>query len=119
MLFSKPSTDNKELDNPKSENLSPEGIREILKPIQDPDLGISVVDLGLIYNIENKDGDINIEMTFTTPACPYGPQILEEIKYTLNALDDVGSVNIDVVWDPPWSMERISEETRLEMGMDI
>ena len=104
---------------PGSELLSSDELMEYLRPIKDPDIGASIVDLGLLYKIENKDGNINIDMTFTTPACPYGPQLMEEVRYTLSALDSVKSVNIEVVWDPPWSMENISEETRLELGLDL
>ena len=99
--------------------LKPDELKELLKPIRDPDIGASIVDLGLIYKIENNQGDICVDMTFTTPACPYGPQLVEEVRYTLSSLDGIKSVNVEVVWDPPWSMDNISEETKLELGLDI
>ncbi len=117
MLYSK--TGDNQSNDKKICKLTSDEILEILHPIQDPDLGLSIVDLGLIYTAKNNEGELSVEMTFTTPACPYGPQLLEEVKYTLGALDGVKNVNVDVVWDPPWSMECINEATRLEMGMDI
>ena len=110
-------------DSPKEEQapceLGAEELLEILHPIQDPDLGLSIVDMGLIYTIQNDGGNISVEMTFTTPACPYGPQLLEEVKYTLGAVEGVNKVDVEVVWEPAWSMDCINEATRLELGMDI
>ena len=117
MQYAKPTKNETEKSN--SGTLTPDEIKEFLRPITDPDIGVSIVDLGLIYKIENNNGDVSVDMTFTTPACPYGPQLLEEVRYTVNSLDSINSVNVEVVWDPPWSMENISEETRLEMGLDI
>ena len=116
-MFLSKSTDQNE--GSKKCTLTPEEIKDLLKPIYDPDIGVSIVDLGLLYKIENNDGNIFVEMTFTTPACPYGPQLVEEVRYTLNSLDGVKSVDIDIVWDPPWSMDNINEATRLELGLDL
>ena len=116
MFFSKTADQSTDSDPCK---LSSDEIKELLRPIYDPDIGVSIVDLGLLYKIENNDGNILIEMTFTTPACPYGPQLVEEVRYTLNSLDGVKSVDIEVVWDPPWSMDCINEATKLELGLDI
>ena len=118
MFFSKSNTKKNTIDKPANE-LTTDEIKEIIRPIRDPDIGISIVELGLIYKIENDDGNINIDMTFTTPACPYGPQLLEEVRYTLTSLEGIKSVNIDIVWEPPWSMDNLSEETKLELGIDI
>ncbi len=117
MFYSK--SDDDQSKDQETCRLTKDEILEILHPIQDPDLGISIVDLGLIYTVQNNNGKLDLEMTFTTPACPYGPQLLEEVKYTLAGLDGVTNVNVDVVWEPPWSMDCINEATRLELGMDI
>jgi len=116
MFFSKTADKNEGSSN---STLTSAEIRDLLRPIYDPDIGVSIVDLGLIYRVENNDGNILVDMTFTTPACPYGPQLVEEVKYTLNALDGVNSVNVEIVWDPPWSMDNISESTKLELGLDL
>jgi len=93
--------------------------RTLLKNVIDPDIGVNIVDLGLIYKIDIDGGNIQVDMTLTTPACPYGPQLIQETTYILKSQDGVDDVKIDIVWDPPWSMDLISEATKLEMGMDI
>jgi metal-sulfur cluster biosynthetic enzyme len=99
--------------------LTRESAMELLRPIVDPDIGISIVDLGLIYDVRQHDGHVDVEMTFTTPACPYGPQLVAEVEYMLRATEGVKGVNVEVVWEPAWSLERIDEGVRLEMGLDI
>ncbi len=85
-------------------------ILERLAPIQDPEIGIGIVDLGLIYNIEVNDGkDVKIVMTLTTPACPYGPELLTVIDKEIR---DMGAnkIDIELVWDPPWNPEEMASE---------
>ena len=85
-------------------------ILEKLAPIQDPEIGIGIVDLGLIYNIEVNDNDeVKIVMTLTTPACPYGPELLTVIDKEIR---DMGAKKIDIelVWDPPWNPEEMASE---------
>ena len=99
--------------------LTTDEIMQCLDTIQDPDLHISIVKLGLIYKIENIDGIINVAMTLTSPGCPYGPQLMQEVKSTLNCIQDVKEVNLELLWDPPWTIDNLSQETRLELGLDI
>ena len=85
-------------------------ILEKLAPIQDPEIGIGIVDLGLIYNIEvNDNNEVKIVMTLTTPACPYGPELLTVIDKEIR---DMGAKKIDIelVWDPPWNPEEMASE---------
>ncbi len=93
-------------------------ILEKLAPIQDPEIGIGIVDLGLIYNIEvNDNKDVKIVMTLTTPACPYGPELLTVIDKEIR---DMGAKKIDIelVWDPPWNPEEMaSEEAKDRLGI--
>ena len=93
-------------------------ILEKLAPIQDPEIGIGIVDLGLIYNIEVNDGkDVKIVMTLTTPACPYGPELLTVIDKEIR---DMGAnkIDIELVWDPPWNPEEMaSEEAKDRLGI--
>ena len=74
--------------------------------------------MGLIYRAEYKDGKIDVDMTLTSPGCPYGGQIISEVNYVLKSMKGVDDVNIEIVWDPPWTMECMSEDIRLEMGLD-
>ena len=99
--------------------LTEDQVRDLLRGVIDPDIGVNIVDLGLVYGVTIDEGSIRIAMTLTTPACPYGPQLIQETRYIVMAQDGVENVDVDIVWEPPWSMELISEATRLEMGMDI
>ncbi len=94
-------------------------LREVigaLKKTVDPEIGINVVDLGLLYGISVSGGkDIDIRMTMTSPMCPVTSIILADVQMRLEALKDVGKVNIDLVWEPAWTPEMITEEARLGM----
>ena len=88
---------------------------EILKEVYDPELNIDVWTLGLIYNIDIKENNIKILMTFTTPLCPYGPALVEDIKRKLSSkIQDINSVNIEITFNPPWQP---SEELRAMLGV--
>ena len=89
-------------------------IIDALMKINDPEIMIDVWTLGLIYNVDVKDGKVNIRMTFTTPMCPYGPMLLQDIKYNLGKLPGVKGVDIEVTFDPPWQP---SEELRTLLGV--
>ena len=100
--------------------LTKEGLYDVIRPVIDPDIGISIVDLGLIYDILIEDsGMIEVEMTMTTPACPYGPQLVGEVEYMLRQTKGVNDVHVEIVWDPPWSIDKMDEATRLNLGLDL
>lgn len=89
-----------------------------LKTVIDPELGINIVDLGLVYAAVRTATGINIELTMTTPACPLGEMMSEEIKMVLrDRFPDLPDVRVEIVWDPPWSPELMSEESRRQLGM--
>lgn len=91
---------------------------EKLKEVFDPELNFSVVDLGLIYKVKVQKGkDIKIDMTMTTPFCPYGPALLDEMKQKLSRLKDVGEIDIEVVWEPPWDTKKLSQEIKGQLGI--
>ena len=93
-------------------------IRAALKVVIDPELGINIIDLGLVYHAERTGDDIDIALTMTTPACPLGEMMSEEIKLVLRKqFPEVSDVRVEVVWDPPWSPELMSEESRRQLGM--
>ena len=84
-----------------------------LKSVLDPEVGLNIVDLGLVYSLHVDDeGDIHLAMTLTSRGCPVGPLIVEEVENTLKTLYPGKQVHISLVFDPPWSPERISEEGR-------
>ncbi len=88
-----------------------------LKSIYDPEIPVNIYDLGLIYNLKEEDGILEVEMTLTAPGCPVADQIVAEIKEKLEAVDEIKTANINLVFDPPWSMEMLTEEAKLELGM--
>ena len=82
-----------------------------IEPVMDPELGLSVVDLGLIYDVVILDNRIiNIFMTLTTPGCPYGPQLISGVKNAAAELDGVEKVDVELVWDPPWDPTEMASE---------
>lgn len=91
---------------------------EALKTVFDPEIPVNIYELGLIYNVEvNDERDVRIEMTLTSPNCPAAQSMPAEIEYKTRSLAGVGEVTVEVVWDPPWSPEHMSEAARLELGI--
>ena len=94
--------------------ITKEDVMNVLKSVNDPELSIDIVTLELIYNVNVENDNVKIKMTFTSPMCPYGPMLVEEIKAKVNQLNGVKEVNIEVVFDPPWQP---SEELRATLGV--
>lgn len=95
-----------------------EKIREALKGVIDPELGVSIVDLGLIYDIRYEKGEAEVEMTLTSPGCPLAPVIDKKIREALAGIPEIKHLEVELVWDPPWSKELMSEELRAELGLN-
>jgi metal-sulfur cluster biosynthetic enzyme len=94
-----------------------EAIREALKQVVDPELGINIVDLGLVYDVEiSQEGAISIEYTLTTMGCPIGPLIEHQIQSFLENVPGVTSVEAEMVLRPPWTPEMMSEEAKAALG---
>lgn len=94
--------------------LTKDHVVAVLKQCMDPELGLDVHTLGLIYDIHLVPQGVDIKMTFTTPACPYGPYLLEEIKHKVSTQLNLSKVEIDVVFDPPW---KPSDEVKMLLGV--
>ncbi len=94
-----------------------ETLLQALKTVKDPEVGVNIVDLGLIYTVQQEGPIVNVEMTLTTPACPAGPQILREAAAALEAIEGVEKANVRLVMSPPWSVDRMSDDARDELGM--
>ena len=91
---------------------------EALRGVVDPEVGLDVVSLGLVYGVE-VDGDrLTVALTMTTPACPLGEHIALDAERRLQALDGVGAATVHLVWDPPWSPERMAPEARAALGWE-
>jgi metal-sulfur cluster biosynthetic enzyme len=102
--------------------IAEETVYAALKHVYDPELYVNVVDLGLIYEIQVSEkksrSDIHVKMTMTSPACPAGPQLIQDVKDALESLGEpIGEVTVEMVMSPPWSPDRMTEEARDELGM--
>jgi metal-sulfur cluster biosynthetic enzyme len=102
--------------NPDVE-VTEEKILEVLSEVYDPEIPIDIVNLGLIYGIDIEGGNVVISMTMTSPGCPASTQIAGESKLVVEEIPGVESVNIDIVWDPPWDPSKMSEEAQQSMGL--
>ena len=91
---------------------------EVLRTVKDPEIPVNIYDLGLIYEVDVQPfGVVGVRMTLTAPACPVADAIVAEVQDKLNAIPDVSGAYVELVWDPPWSRERMSEEARLELNL--
>src|ERR1700759_269871 len=95
---------------------TPEDVRDALSNVIDPELGLDFVELGLIYGVEVNDGNVNVTFTLTTPGCPIGPQVTEQIEEFVGELDGVKSIDSEMVFVPPWSPEKMSEDAKFALG---
>lgn len=93
-------------------------VTEALKDVYDPELHYNIVDLGLVYDVDVKDGDVHIVMTLTTPACPIGPMIVAQIQEMVRILPGVKDVDVELTFDPMWTPDLMSEEARAGLGLD-
>ena len=92
-------------------------IVQMLKTVFDPEIPVNIYDLGLIYNIDLRGNDLEIDMTLTAPNCPAADFIAEDVKEKLESIDGIDNVKIKLVFEPEWDRDMISEEGKLELGM--
>ena len=91
-------------------------VMEALSNVIDPELGLDFVELGLIYGVEVEDGRVRVTFTLTTPGCPIGPQVTEQIEEFVGELEGVRTVESEMVFTPPWSPEKMSEDAKFALG---
>ncbi|MDQ2983732.1 MAG: metal-sulfur cluster assembly factor [Actinomycetota bacterium] len=89
---------------------------EALRQVEDPELGMDIVDLGLLYDVEVENGNVKVIHTLTSMGCPVGPMIQQNIDEVVRALPGVEAVDVDLTWDPPWSPEQMSEDAKFILG---
>jgi FeS assembly SUF system protein len=95
-----------------------ERVLDAIKTVRDPEIPVNLVDLGLVYELlVNRDGTVYVEMTLTTPACPSAAALPGQVKDAIASVDGVQDARVKVVWEPPWTQDRMSEEARLELGL--
>lgn len=105
--------------------LTPEKLEEIrklvietLKTVYDPEIPVDIYELGLVYNIDvSPEGKVDIRMTLTSPGCPVAESLPGEVELKTASIEGVSEVRIDLVWEPPWTLDRMSEAARLELNL--
>ena len=100
-----------------AEQISTADIYECLKTVFDPEIPVNVVDLGLIYDVQVKEGDVYVQMTLTFPGCGMGPFIAQQAEWAIQDVEGVEDVEIEMVFDPPWTPDLISEEAKAQLGL--
>ena len=96
--------------------VSEDEVTEALSNVIDPELGLDFVELGLVYDVEIDGGTVNVTFTLTTPACPIGPQVSEQMKEFVGELEGVDEVVPTMVFSPPWTPEKMSEDAKFALG---
>ncbi|OGW01794.1 MAG: aromatic ring hydroxylase [Nitrospinae bacterium RIFCSPLOWO2_12_39_16] len=93
-----------------------EQILETLKNVIDPEIGINIADLGLVYTAEEKNGQIDVKMTMTTAACPMGSMLKDQAKNAIKKQFPDKTVNVELVWTPPWNPDMMSDDAKKKLG---
>jgi metal-sulfur cluster biosynthetic enzyme len=93
-----------------------EEVVEALRQVEDPELGMDIVDLGLMYDVELENGNVKVIHTLTSMGCPVGPMIQQQIDEVVRALPGVDDVEVELTWDPPWTPEKMSEDAKFILG---
>jgi metal-sulfur cluster biosynthetic enzyme len=97
--------------------ISAEVARKALRAVKDPELGLNIIDIGLVYDVAvTDDGVAHVKMTLTSPGCPAGTEIMDDVKSTLSDLDGVTGVDLELVWEPYWTPERMDPRIRAFLG---
>ena len=93
-----------------------ENVRDSLKNCMDPEVPLSIIDMGLIYGIDiTENNDVNIKMTMTTKGCPLHETMVDDVKRYAKKVSGVNNVDVEIVWDPPWTMDKMSDEAKAKM----
>ena len=103
--------------SPAVEGPSENQVTLALRKVKDPELGLNIIDLGLVYEILIEGKDVQVNMTLTSPGCPAGPQIMTDVENAVKALPGVGEVTLNLVWTPYWTPDRIEPRVRAYMGL--
>jgi metal-sulfur cluster biosynthetic enzyme len=96
---------------------TPDTIRKAIRAVKDPELNLNIIDIGLVYEVDiDEDGDVRIQMTLTSPGCPAGGEIIEDVKRVVGDMEGVRSVEVELVWDPYWTPEKMDPRVRTFLG---
>ncbi len=101
-----------------TDTLTKEKVIDALKEVYDPEIPVNVVDLGLIYDVDLDEGDVSVNMTLTAAGCGMGPYIAQQAEWAISEIDGVEDVKVELVFDPPWSPDRITDDGKKLLGID-
>jgi len=96
-----------------------EQVIDALRVVEDPELGMDIVELGLLYDVEVEDSKVKATYSLTSMGCPVGPMIEQQIKETIEGMEGVAEAETELTWDPPWSPERMSEDAKFILGFGL
>lgn len=96
---------------------SKEQVIEVLKKVNDPEIQLDIWSLGLVYNVEVEGNKVKILMTFTSPMCPYGPQLLDDVRRQVSSIEGVGEVAVELTFNPVWGPDKMTEEAKIALGI--
>ncbi len=97
--------------------VSKEALEKALQKVIDPELHLDVWSLGLIYDVKVEESKVHVLMSLTSPVCPYGPQLIEDVRRNIAAVEGVTNVEVEITFSPPWGPDRMSEEARITLGL--
>ena len=96
---------------------TPDAVRKALRAVKDPELNLNIIDIGLVYDVEVADpGRVQVKMTLTSPGCPAGTEIIDDVKRVVTDMEGVESVDVDLVWDPYWTPDKMDPRVRAFLG---
>ena len=98
--------------------ITAEDVKDALRNVYDPEIPVNVLDLGLVYEIKVDEGNIYVQMTLTAPGCGMGPMIAQQAEWAVSELDGVEDVEVEMVFDPPWTPDLITEDGKKLLGLD-
>ena len=101
-----------------TQTLTKDDVYEALRDVYDPEIPVNVVDLGLIYDIEVDQGNVDVRMTLTFAGCGMGPYIAQQAEWRIAEMDNVEDINVELTFDPPWTPDMITEEGKKLLGLD-
>jgi metal-sulfur cluster biosynthetic enzyme len=97
--------------------VTPDAVRKALRAVKDPELGLNIIDIGLVYDVSvSEAGEVHVKMTLTSPGCPAGPEILEDARLVAEQMEGVTSATVELVWEPYWTPDKMDPRVRAFLG---
>ena len=96
---------------------TPDAVRKALRAVKDPELNLNIIDIGLVYDVEVREaGEVHVRMTLTSPGCPAGTEIIDDVKKVVADMEGVQGVEVELVWEPYWTPEKMDPRVRAFLG---